>query len=144
MNRTLAGTDLSPSAVHVIVELGKARQLTATEISETLLLEKSTVSRLLKSLIAKGYLHEDRSISDTRVKNLRLSPQGQHLLHEITLFAEHQVDAALAPLSGEARRAVLAGLQTYASAVKASRIGVPVAVSAPSEIRSGYTPSLIG
>lgn len=50
MNRTVAGTDLSASAVHAIIEIGKAGGLSSRDLCGKLLLEKSTVSRLVKPL----------------------------------------------------------------------------------------------
>ena len=54
MHRTLAGTDLGPSAVHAVLEIGRAGRLTATDLGARLLLEKSTVSRLAGALLRKG------------------------------------------------------------------------------------------
>ena len=58
MNRTLAGTRLTPSAVHAIIELGTTGELAAKELAEKLILEKSTVSRLLMSLTATRQVRE--------------------------------------------------------------------------------------
>ena len=54
MNQTVAGTDLSVSAVHAIIEINQTDRLSSKDLSEKLLLEKSTVSRLVKSLIKRG------------------------------------------------------------------------------------------
>ena len=45
MNRTVAGTDLSVSAVHAIIEIGRVEGLSSKHLCEKLLLEKSTVIR---------------------------------------------------------------------------------------------------
>ncbi|MBZ8133713.1 helix-turn-helix domain-containing GNAT family N-acetyltransferase [Afifella sp. IM 167] len=121
LNRTLAGTDLSPSAVHAIVEIGLAGALPARALTEKLILEKSTVSRLLVSLLARGLVTEKRSAEDGRVKQLSLTAAGEALLARITGYAEDQVQGALAPMSGEARRNVLLGLRSYADALAAHR-----------------------
>ncbi|PXW81897.1 hypothetical protein BZA02_103168 [Ruegeria sp. P4] len=47
MQKGLAGTDLSPSAVHTILEIGHGTVATASALGPLLHLEKSSVSRLL-------------------------------------------------------------------------------------------------
>ena len=145
MNRTLAGTDLSASAVHAIIEIGAANSLSSKDLSEKLLLEKSTVSRLVKSLIDRGNLDEFRSREDARVKHLRLSPRGEQTLAAINAFAEQQVAQAIAPLDQRSRRTILAGLQKYSAALKAGRqASEPAPPVAHTAIKQGYTSGLIG
>lgn len=146
MNRTIAGTDLTASAVHAIVEVGAAGRLSAKHLSERLLLEKSTVSRLVRSLVERGELGELRSEEDARSKYLHLTNEGEKALAAITKFAESQVASAIAPLGRQSRLKVLQGLETYAGALTASR--KPGGVTARDDPRAcigeGYTPALIG
>lgn len=145
MNRTIAGTDLSASAVHAIVEIGAAGRLSAKVLSEILLLEKSTVSRLVKSLVEKGELCEVRSEEDARSKYLHLTGRGENTLAAITTFAEQQVAAAIAPLGRQSRQRVLKGLEINAAALRASRMSGPVAPQDRAvSIKEGYSPALIG
>lgn len=88
---TIVGTDMSASAVHAILEIGAADALSAKALSELLLLEKSTVSRLLRGLIEKGELIETRSLSDARAKDLQLSEKGRQTFDEIAERASEQV-----------------------------------------------------
>ncbi len=145
MNRTLAGTDLSPSAVHAVVEIGAAGRLSARDLCAKLLLEKSTVSRLVRSLVERGEIREIRSKEDRRSKDLHLTRRGEKTLAAITEYAERQVAAALAPLGDPSRREVLTGLETYAAALKSSRLsGTTAAQDKPSTIVEGYAPGIIG
>ncbi len=121
MGRTLAGTNLSASGVHAIIEIGSSNQLTSKDLCDRLLLEKSTVSRLVRSLIDAGLVQELRSDEDARAKHLRLSHKGETTLAAINAFAEEQVSAAIAPLTDKSRRTITAGLQDYAAALRASR-----------------------
>ncbi len=57
LDKTIAGTDLSGSGVHAMMEIGLNPGITAKEISTRLKLEKSTISRLLKSLETRGEIH---------------------------------------------------------------------------------------
>lgn len=145
MNRTLAGTELPPSAVHAIIEIGAAGRLSAKVLSEKLLLEKSTVSRLVKSLVDKGELREIRSKEDARSKHLHLTRQGEKTLAAITRFGERQVATAIAPLDDASGQAVLIGLRAYSAALTSSRKSGKVEVPDKETItKEGYTPSVIG
>ncbi|MCG8558593.1 MAG: helix-turn-helix domain-containing GNAT family N-acetyltransferase [Hyphomicrobiales bacterium] len=145
MGKTVAGTDLPPSAVHAIVEIGAAGRLSAKDLSAKLLLEKSTVSRLVKSLVERGELREARAADDGRSKHLHLTHRGAATLDAITAFAERQVGSALAPLPDRCRQQVLTGLETYTAALKASRTcGDPALGRPQATIEDGYVPGLIG
>ena len=110
------------SAVHAIIEIGVARQFSAKDLSEKLLLEKSTVSRLVKSLVDMGQVREVRSENDARIKHLHLSRQGEKTLAAITKFAELQVATAILPLNEQSQQSILVGLQNYSAALRASRL----------------------
>ena len=145
MNQGVAGTDLSLSAVHAIIEIGRTGNISAKDLCDKLLLEKSTISRLVKKLVNKGDLVEFRSSQDSRVKHLRLTSQGNKTLDLIDHFAETQVTGALAQLSDNACIGVLKGLKDYSSALKAFSTGreLDAALGSPM-IDSGYTPTIIG
>ena len=145
MSRTLAGTDMSPSAVHAIIEICAAGRLSSKNLCEKLLLEKSTVSRLVKSLVDRGEVGEVRSDEDARSKRLYLTVRGRKTISGIANFAEQQVAAAINPLSDTARRDILTGLNVYAAALKASRTSGEVTVSGdPITIGQGYSAGIIG
>ena len=143
MSRTLAGTGLPPSAVHAIIEIGAAAVPSAKDLSEKLLLEKSTISRLVRSLAAKGLIRETRSGTDRRIKHLSLTRKGSRLLAAITRFAELRVSGALALLPARIQRTIMEGLQVYSAAL--SRVsGRPAEPHNPATIRDGYQPGVIG
>jgi len=109
MNKTIAGTDLSVSGVHVIVEVGAAGRFSAKDLCERLLLEKLTVSRLVRSLVDRGELGELRSEEDARSKHLHVTSKGEKTLAAITKFAESQIAKAITPLGRQSRQKVLQG-----------------------------------
>jgi len=148
MKQTVAGTDLPLSSVHAIIEIGRAGQLSSRELSQKLQLEKSTVSRLVKSLLARGELQELRSSSDLRVKLLSLTRQGKKTLGNIDRYAEAQVSTALDRLNADSRQRVLKGLQDYSAALNGAcpprQIGDhSTHLIAPFSVNSGYTPTII-
>jgi DNA-binding MarR family transcriptional regulator len=121
MRSTLAGTALPPSAVHALIVIGARGSVTAAELSEVLLLEKSSISRMLRKLIEAGELAEQASAHDARAKLMSLTRKGRATLAGINRFAQHQVGSALAQLDPAARRIVQQGLAAYARALEASR-----------------------
>jgi DNA-binding MarR family transcriptional regulator/N-acetylglutamate synthase-like GNAT family acetyltransferase len=141
MRRTLAGTDLPPSAVHAVVEIGARGSLTAVELCDMLALEKSSVSRMVRKLIDSG---EVASAASGRAKSLSLTRKGQATLAAIDAFARNQVAAALERLAPAARCAVIDGLASYAGALEACRTGRKRRDAAEVAIESGYRPGVIG
>lgn len=143
MQPTLAVTDLPPSAVHAIIEIGSQGCLTASQLGRILLLEKSTISRMLARLVERGLIEERPSETDGRAKNLSLTPDGHALLGDINRFADLRVGKALQALNGISRQRVVGGLADYADALRAvhDRSGSPPAAI---DIHEGFLPGAIG
>jgi DNA-binding MarR family transcriptional regulator len=120
MEATLAATDYPPSAVHAILEIGNRGPMTAGQLAEFLHLEKSSVSRMVRKLIACGELKETPDAGDARVKPLALTPRGRRTLTALHDFGRRQVGDALAQLSQAERRTAREGLMLYARALRAS------------------------
>ncbi|WP_414832151.1 GNAT family N-acetyltransferase [Afifella sp. YEN Y35] len=142
METTLAGADLSPSAVHAIIEIGAGRATNARDLTQVLRLEKSTISRLMKNLIADGYLTEQRDDCDTRMKRLELTERGQACLAGITDYAIDQVAGAISSLSTREAATIAKGLETYAAALAGLTEQSSQAVQAT--ISQGYRPGIVG
>ena len=121
MRPTVAGTALSLSAAHALIEIGARDPATAGQLCETLLLEKSSVSRLLKKLIEAGEVRETPDSKDGRTKRLSLTAKGRATLHAIDDHSRSQVAGALRHLAPEQRMAVLEGIGLYAGALSRSR-----------------------
>ncbi|MEF3067050.1 MarR family winged helix-turn-helix transcriptional regulator [Pandoraea apista] len=116
MGGDFAGTDLSPSAVHALIEIERGG-VTARELGVRLRLEKSSVSRMLRKLVQSGDIGEAVSKHDARVKVLFLTPAGKKRVAEIHAFARAQVINALGRLAHGQERIVLEGMRLYADAL---------------------------
>jgi len=138
MNKNIAGTKYSPSAVHAIIEIGNEGILSGKDLSKRLNLSKSTVSRLVQNLIKNGELEENKSEVDTRQKNLSLTPQGKITLNEINTFGKSQVSNALSDLNEASRNVIMQGLNLYSKALNPEVDQIEVT------IKEGYRPGLIG
>ena len=140
--RTFAGTDLSPSAVHALIEI-EPGGITSRALGEALRLEKSSVSRMLRRLIESGWVEERTAPHDGRVKHLFLTAEGRQRVAAIHAFAQAQVGGALARLGPGQERTVLDGLRLYARALGPEDAAAPA--SAPRiGIAVGYRPGLLG
>lgn len=144
MKPTLAGTDLPASAVHALIEIGRNSTLTAADLCVVLNLEKSSVSRMVRKLVASGELSEETSETDGRAKLLSLTPEGRKTLSAIDAFAEDQVFSALENLSPFAQGQVRDGLTVYANALETDRTGTPVSIIPTITIETGYRPGIVG
>ncbi|MBS7695792.1 MAG: MarR family transcriptional regulator [Chelatococcus sp.] len=140
MGGSFAGTDLSPSAVHALIEID-AGGVTARDLAERLHLEKSSISRMLRKLVASGLVGEAPGDEDGRLKMLSLTTFGKDRVDAIHAFARNQVADALGRLKPGEERVVLEGLRLYADALATPREG-HAGVSSM-EIVSGYRPGLI-
>lgn len=153
MGGDFAGTDLSPSAVHALVEIGQdGGRLTARDLGERLRLEKSSVSRMLRKLVASGDVRETAGPQDGRVKQLALTARGRRRVAGIHAFARAQVVGALEHLGPGEDRAVLEGVRLYAAALARMDQGRPAEAPQPPQpphprpavaLCSGYRPGLI-
>lgn len=140
MGGRFAGADLSPSAVHALIEID-AGEISATELSARLRLEKSSVSRMLRKLVASGDVSEAAAGHDSRIKLLSLTPAGRRRVSAIHAHARAQVADALGRLKRGQHRTVLDGLRLYSEALAgahAARADPPAV-----EVMPGYQPGLI-
>ena len=141
---TLAGTHLPPSAVHALVEIGARGSTTAVDLCDALLLEKSSVSRMLRKLVDGGEVASVAHDDDGRAKRLMLTKRGRATLYKIDRYARSQVEEALARLPSPARACVSEGLSAYARALAARRAEQADATDQVIEIVPGYRSGVIG
>lgn len=140
MGGGFAGTELSPSAVHALIEIDRDCK-TARELGLRLSLEKSSVSRMLRRLIEAGDVSESAGDNDARIKHLSLTEAGKARMAGIDDFARRQVREALSRLEpGDANR-VAVGLHLYAKALGPSVKAAPPVP--PVRLIEGYQSGLI-
>lgn len=140
MGGSFAGTDLSPSAVHALIEIGAAPGITARRVGDLLRLENSSVSRMLQKLVGSGAVLVEGDVNDSRVKRLFLSQAGSERAAAIHAFADGQVKRALGRLAPGQGRTVLEGLRLYSEALGTTGAGD---ASGRKEIVRGYRRGII-
>jgi len=110
------------SECHLITELEAMGQATASELGERLVLEKSTMSRLVNGLLEQGYIRSGQDPADGRRRQLSLTAKGRSGADQINRFANDQASVALDYVVEAEQEAIVDGLTRYAKALKYARI----------------------
>jgi len=103
-------------ALETLVEHGPMRLST---LSQRLFLDKSTTSRVVRTLVRKGYVEQRADSSDGRATALRATRQGQRLCARITADLVEQQKQLLEDLDPEVRAAAVQVLRRLARAADA-------------------------
>lgn len=96
LSRKTIGTDLSPLQSHILIELNNSKYgLGVTELAKILCVEKSSISRTLKTLEKDELLLRKISSSDARSMTFTLTEKGKSILFEINKYANQFTSEAL-------------------------------------------------
>ncbi|VVD92559.1 MarR family transcriptional regulator [Pandoraea horticolens] len=145
MRTTLADSDLAPSAVHAIIEIGAAPGITAKDLGNILRLDKSNTSRQVAKLEAGGLVRRVTASEDARASELYLTEAGQRLRKKIDRFATDQVSNALRRIVPADQEALVRSLALYADALAQDNAAQAVNDDElPAQIVQGYQPGCIG
>jgi DNA-binding MarR family transcriptional regulator/L-amino acid N-acyltransferase YncA len=107
---------------HLLIELTTLQSPTMKEIAERLLLDKSTVSRLIAKAVNKGFVKCSPGTSDKRQRLLQITEKGIHTLHAFEPIAFKQTKDALLTLSTQESATVYQGVALYAQGLKNARL----------------------
>ena len=118
MRKGLAGTALSASAVHTIIELGCGTVTNARDLSDILDLEKSSVSRLVQKLVDDGLVEARPNPIDRRSRQIGLTANGKSLQKSLEDFGRAQMSSAFEHLSEDDLTKVEIGLTLFAKALR--------------------------
>lgn len=114
--RAFEGLDLSVNEAHVIEAVGHGasdyRQgISVTSVAETLGVRVPTATAAVNRLVSKGLLVKERSASDGRSINVRLTRAGRRAFRLHELFHRRMVDAIAGSLSPLERTTLMEGIQ---------------------------------
>ncbi|CAB3812114.1 hypothetical protein LMG26854_00284 [Achromobacter aegrifaciens] len=146
MRSSLAGSELAPSAVHAIIEIGLQPGIQARDLAAILRLDKSNTSRQVAKLESAGLLTREADSDDARSSRLYLSEAGTRLRTQIDQFATDQVSRALRQLAPEDQLSLIRFLSLYADALSHENPNTAPAVTGgiAEQIHAGYLPGCIG
>ncbi|QLH37211.1 MAG: MarR family transcriptional regulator [Parachlamydiaceae bacterium] len=121
LNDAYFDIDVTLSERHLLIELNTNLYPTMKEISEKLLLDKSTVSRLISKAVKKGYVKCSSDQNDKRKRYIYLSEKGKNVLDSFEQIAFNQTKQALQTLSEDEIQIVYRGMALYAKGLETSR-----------------------
>ncbi len=119
-DETPCGKPASVSEAHALMELARTERLSQNELAARLLLEKSTVSRLVGGLVARGWVERERDPTDGRAVRLALTERGARAAGEIGEARRRKFDGVLERIPEEERSAVLEALAVLTEAMRAA------------------------
>lgn len=99
-------------------------ELTQQDLGAYLQLEKSTVSRLVEAMTAKGWVEKTRDPTNRRYQRIHLTPHGRRAARDVRHAMHRRHQRILAGLSSAERQAVTTGLAILVRALE-SETGTP-------------------
>jgi len=107
---------------HLLIELTTCLSPTMGEIAERLLLDKSTVSRLISKAVKKGYVKCISDKKDKRKRFLKITEKGKQTLNTFEPIAFNQTKQALLTLTDKEIETIHQGIALYAKGLRSSRV----------------------
>lgn len=112
LHEGLLGSNLTLTEGRVVFETATRQAPTATIVGQELGLDPGYMSRLVKSLEARGIVERAPHPSDARQSLLALTATGRALFDEINAASAREVGALIAGLSDGQRRDLVASMTT--------------------------------
>jgi putative acetyltransferase len=122
LNEAFPELECTAAQCHALLELELHGVLTAGELAEILLVDKSSATRVVSQLLERGLCDAVEDAHDRRRRRLVLTAQGRARLERVHAAANRQVDGALALLTPPERGRVLEGIGLYAKALRRARL----------------------
>ena len=88
----------SHTHIAILRKISREPGITATQLAERFGISAAAISKLVDQLVLGGLLLRQRSDTDRRVVILQLTPDGEHLLQENTLFRRTIIKEVLSTL----------------------------------------------
>jgi DNA-binding MarR family transcriptional regulator len=124
-DQVVRGGSISMSQAFALHELDHATEETLSQqaLAERLRLEKSTVSRIVAGLEAKGLLVRERDPDNRRLYQLRITSKGRLVHARMGSRFHEQFDALIAAMTPAERLALLKALPALIRVIRESYAG---------------------
>lgn len=116
--QTPCGQPIPVSEAHALIELARDAPFTQAELGRRLLLEKSTISRLVNQLVARGWVERGPDSRDRRAASLSLTPAGQRAAANLAMARRQKFTQLLDAVPETERETVLQALKTLTEALQ--------------------------
>jgi DNA-binding MarR family transcriptional regulator len=117
----LPGWSLTLSEIYALGALAERAPLSQAELGSVLLLEKSSVSRLVAQLEQRGWVTRERDARDSRLRLLRLSEQGAAINAQLQRHMSERHAELFEQLTAREQAALLEGLTALRRALRHSQ-----------------------
>lgn len=94
---------VGPAGGMVLMALADQEPVAIHELVRSIARDKAQITRLLKTLAAKGLIEKSQSQTDGRVCVLRLTRKGRDTVTGLQLAVAETIDVLLDPLGGQER-----------------------------------------
>lgn len=112
LNQDYFGSGYSVTQTRILFELQQNGQMSASQLIDLLHLDKSYVSRLIRSLEQKALLTRRVSPEDGRARILELTPAGQAETARLIELTDRKIYELVKPLNAEACDSLCQAMQT--------------------------------
>ena len=119
-DQVLPGWALSLSEIYALNILAKRAPISQQELGAALLLEKSSVTRLVQQLEQRGWLLRERDPGDNRLRLLRLTEEGARVTEHIQQHMHERHADLFERLSPDEQAALLQGLAALRREMRAA------------------------
>jgi DNA-binding MarR family transcriptional regulator len=117
-DETPCGTPVPVSEAHALSVLADEGPLNQTDLVHHLALGKSTVSRLVDQVVARGWARRATSPDDARCRLVELTPAGHEAARTMAQARAARIARLLRRIPEDDRPAVLAALETLTEAAR--------------------------
>jgi DNA-binding MarR family transcriptional regulator len=111
------GIGLSLSHCSALIDIERHGTIKPNELTTLLLLDKSTVSRLLSNLVAKDLIRTSNDTDDGRGKVLTLTSKGKKLVEVINEVSNDSVLSVFKNLTPQEKQTVVTAFQLISKAI---------------------------
>jgi DNA-binding MarR family transcriptional regulator len=112
------GWSLSLSEIYALNILAERAPISQQELGAALLLEKSSVTRLVQQLERRGWVLRERDVADNRLRLLRLTEQGARVTAQIQQHMHERHGDLFERLTRSEQVALLQGLAALRRAMR--------------------------
>lgn len=119
---TICCHDISVTQCYALQSLARGGAMTLTALANDLMLDKSTMSRVVETLERKGYVRRATHPEDARAMSIEMTPKGRGLCQRIERELIEEERGIMARLDPEVRRAAIGVVRDLAR-LAASRVG---------------------
>lgn len=114
----LPGWSLSLSEIYALDAIEERAPISQQDLGAALSLEKSSISRLVQQLEARGWVQRERDPRDSRLRLLRLTEQGAEMTRHIFQHMTQRHADLFASLTAHEQAALLEGLTALRRALR--------------------------